>query len=483
MEDSPQYKIDLEICPTPILLVANDGKIVLTNKRLDQLFGYKAEELIGQSIEVLVPKDVRGHHPDLRTAFFQMPTSRRMGTGRDLNGVRKTGEMVPVEVGLDPIDFNGELMVMVSVLDISERKQSEAMIRAALDASSNGMIQVSETGEIELVNKLTEEMFGYDRTEMIGQPVEMLIPAPIRRKHAVYRTSYQNDRQVRPMGSNLELFGLRKDGSVVPLEIGLTPVDGRLGKSTMATIIDITDRLLREKHLAQKNQQLASLNQELLQFAYSASHDLKAPLASISGLLKYCEHDLADGDYDEVETNLQRSRTLAERLTKRVEDMLVLAKSDLVESQWEAVDVREKVETIWAALLTDGVTFDVAYAHQEPLRSIPSRFEAIVENLISNAIKYGRGLVRVRTRNDDNEFILTVEDNGDGIPAEHHDKVFRLFQRFSDREASGSGLGLALVKKNVIHLSGSVGFESERGRTVFTVSLPQDPLGGNIEQR
>ena len=381
MEDTTQYKIDLEICPTPILLVAKDGRIALTNKRLDELFGYQADELIGQSVEVLVPRDIRGHHPDLRDAFFQMPTSRRMGTGRDLNGVRKTGEMVPVEIGLDPIDFNGELMVMVSVLDISERKQSEAMIRAALDAASSGMIQIGQTGEIELVNKVAEAIFGYDRSEMIGNQVEMLVPEPLRRKHAVYRTSYQNDRQVRPMGRNLELYGLRKDGSVVPLEIGLTPVDGRQGKSTMATIIDITDRILHEKHLAQKNQQLATLNQELLQFAYSTSHDLKAPLASISGLLSYCEHDLQDADYDEVASNLQRSRTLAERLAKRVEDMLVLAKSDLADAQWETVDVREKVETIWTALLTEEILFDGEYAHQAPLWTVSSRFEAIVENL------------------------------------------------------------------------------------------------------
>lgn len=481
MEDTPQYKIDLEICPTPILLVTENGKIVLTNKRLDQLFGYQSDELIGQSVEVLVPTDVRSHHPDLRNAFFQMPTSRRMGTGRDLNGVRKTGEMVPVEIGLDPIDFNGELMVMVSVLDISERKQSEAMIRAALDAASSGMIQVSESGEIQLVNMVAAAIFGYDRSEMIGQPVEMLIPEPLRRKHAVYRTSYQNDRQIRPMGSSLELPGLRKDGTVVPLEIGLTPVDGRHGKSTMATISDISERILREKHLAQKNQQLATLNQELLQFTYSASHDLKAPLASISGLLQYCENDLQDGDYAEVESNLQRSRTLAERLAQRVEDMLVLAKSDLADAKWEPVDVREKVETIWAALLTDGVTFDTDFAHQVPLHSISSRFETIVENLISNAIKYGNGRVTVRTWNDGDTFHLAVEDNGDGIPAEHHGKVFRLFQRFSDREAGGSGLGLALVKKNAMQLAGSVGFESKRGKTLFTVVLPQDPLGANIE--
>ena len=126
MEIREEYQIALEVCPTPLMLVSREGRIVLSNRRFDCLFGYEPGELLDQPVDILVPEEIRSFHPELREASFEVPTSRSMGTGRDLFGARKDGEMIPVEIGLDPIDQGGESLVMVSVLDIRQRKLDEA---------------------------------------------------------------------------------------------------------------------------------------------------------------------------------------------------------------------------------------------------------------------------------------------------------------------------------------------------------------------
>lgn len=472
-----QHKLEFDACPTPIILVTQEGVIAQTNRRLDELFGYTVGELVGQQVEALVPAESREGHPDLRRAFFHVPTTRRMGTGRDLHGVRKDGEMIPVEIGLDPIHVEGEPMVLVSVLDIRERKHSEEMIRRALNAASSAMIQVGGEGKIELVNTAALQMFGYDKEEMLGQSIELLVPQQFRRKHSVYRTSYHNNRETRRMGIGRDLYGIHKNGSEFPVEIGLTPIDGSDGQSTMATINDISDRKSKELSLAQKSEQLERLNVELLQFAYSASHDLKAPLASIAGLLSYCMMDLNSGDYSEVGANLEKCKALADRLATRIEAMLTLAKSDDIAQSFERLNISQQVEAVWKSLETHGVQLGCNYEHDIPFHTVPVRFLAIVENLMSNAIKFRdpeqkEQVVTVMTKTENKMFHMSIHDNGVGIPAEHHDKIFHVFQRIANTNEPGSGLGLALVKKNVLIMGGTITFTSEPGNTVFSFSLP-----------
>ena len=218
-----RYQVVFDTSPTPLILVSESGEILQTNEYVDQLFGYPDGELVGKQVEVLVPPDVRPHHPELLSAYMDLPTSRSMGTSRELFGISKDGTRIPIEIGLEPIDQDGVTWVMVSILDITERKNSEAKIRMALDAASSAMVMIDSDGRIALTNQQTCEMFGYSREEMIGQPVELLVPENARRRHGVYRTSYLTKRERRSMGRERTLHGQRKDGSEFPIEIGLEP--------------------------------------------------------------------------------------------------------------------------------------------------------------------------------------------------------------------------------------------------------------------
>lgn len=486
MKVKEEYRIAVEVCPTPLMLVAQDGGIVLTNRRFDSLFGYEEGALWGCSVELLVPDEIRDAHPELRQAFFEVPTSRDMGTGRDLFGVRKDGEKIPVEIGLDPVQSDGTTLVMVSVLDIRERKASETKIRRALDAASSAMVMVDEHGKIELVNEQTNLMFGYQPTELLGQAIEVLVPERFRRKHSVFRVSFQSTRNRRPVGVGRDLLGRRKDGTEFPVVIGLTPIDGIGGRLIMATVIDITERKANEESIRQKNEELVRLNRELSEFAYSASHDLKAPLSSMVGLLDLIMGDLDSGDHQEAQFNLKRARDLGSRLAGRIEDMLILAKSDRQNDGWAELSVCDEVAAIWQILRGGEETeirFSTRFDHAEPLRTVPARLNTVLENLLSNAIRYrdpkkAEHEIRVETWDQGGRFHLAVRDNGVGIPEHYQGTVFQLFKRIADSSEPGNGVGLALVKKNVLRLGGDVTVESSEEGSTFTVVLPRQHEDG-----
>src|SRR5690349_10954722 len=211
----------VESVPNGIVMIDQDGKILLINREIERLFGYTREELLGQPIERLGPLEVRDRHPALRTGFYAHPQSRAMGAGRDLFGLRKDGIQIPVEIGLNPIETAEGLFVLASVVDISARRRAEARFRVAVESSPNGMLMIDQGGKILLINREIERLFGYTRDELLGQPIERLVPHEVRDRHPGLRTDFYAHPQSRAMGAGRDLFGLRKDGTQVAVEIGL----------------------------------------------------------------------------------------------------------------------------------------------------------------------------------------------------------------------------------------------------------------------
>lgn len=468
--------------PSAVLVVDATGSIRLTNPRLDRLFGYEAGELIEQSVEMLVPDDVRGHHPELREAFFRLPSTRDMGLNRELYGVAKDGRRIPLEIGLNPMHTQWGTLVLAAILDITARQRQAEKLRMAVDAASTAMVMVDREGRIVLTNAQACETFGYPADELIGQPVETIVPERFHKRHAVYRTSFVQAPRRRRMGEGTDLFGLRKDQSEFPIEIGLTPIDAHDGHFIMATIQDVTERKRHEVEISARNVELARLNQDLSQFAYSASHELKAPLSSIAGILDCAAEDLASGALDELAANLGRAQALAGQLAQRVENVLALARSEYQDETWMPVaiaDLVARLESRIAELLrAKGVGLAITLGHEEPVFCEPTRLEQIVENLVENAVKYAdpakpERWVHLTTEAVPGGLRLRVADNGIGIPADRHDQVFRMFKRFGNHREPGSGLGLALVHKHVELLGGQIHFTSSPEGTSFELVLPK----------
>jgi PAS domain S-box-containing protein len=246
----------VEATPNAIIIVDLDGRIEMVNRQAELVFGYSREQLIGQPVDMLVPVRFRANHPDLRRAFLDDPQSRLMGEGRDLYAQRRDGSEFPVEIGLNPITTDAGPMVLAAVADISHRKQLEDRFRQVVEFSPQAKVLIDSDGRIEMVNRQCERLFGYDRSELLGRPIEILVPERFRDQHPDLRKSFFALPDPRAMGAGRDLFGRRKDGSEFPVEIGLNPIDTVDGVKVLSAIVDISVRKALERQLYETSELL-----------------------------------------------------------------------------------------------------------------------------------------------------------------------------------------------------------------------------------
>jgi PAS domain S-box-containing protein len=243
------FRALLESAPDAMVIVGMDGRIALVNAQTERVFGYDRAELLGQSVEALVPMRFRGLHPMHRAGYSTAPRVRPMGAGLELFALRKDGTEFPVEISLSPLETDQGTLVSAAIRDVTERRQVEDRFRALLESAPDAMVIVGADGRIALVNAQTERVFGYERAGLVGQPVETLIPERFRGLHPEHRAGYFTAPRVRPMGAGLELFALRKDGTEFPVEISLSPLETAEGTLVSAAIRDVTDRRQAEEAL------------------------------------------------------------------------------------------------------------------------------------------------------------------------------------------------------------------------------------------
>ncbi len=233
----------LEAAPDAIVVVDTRGRIVVVNRLTEKLFGYDREELLGNEVEMLVPERLRHGHVGYRTSYFGEPRTRPMGAGRELAGRRKDGSEFPVEISLSPLTTATDPLVISIIRDTTQTRQLEAKFRGLLESAPDGMVVVDSTGRIAIVNSQIERIFGYPRDELIGQPIEMLVPERLRGVHVSDRNGYFRTPRTRPMGAGASsLTGRKRDGTEFPVEISLSPMRTEEGILVTAAVRDITER-------------------------------------------------------------------------------------------------------------------------------------------------------------------------------------------------------------------------------------------------
>lgn len=244
-----KFKSLLETAPDAMVIVNDKGEIVIVNKQTENLFGYKRDELTNKPVEMLIPSAYQHKHKEHRSHYFSEPRVRAMGAGTELYAAHKNGNLFPVEISLSPLELNEGLLVSAAIRDITERKKAEEKFKGLLESAPDAMIIANKSGQIVLVNQQTTNMFGYDKDELINQPVEILIPQNTREKHEKHRSEYYKGPKVRAMGTGFELYAVRKDGTQFPVEISLSPLETSEGMLTSAAIRDITERKRTEELL------------------------------------------------------------------------------------------------------------------------------------------------------------------------------------------------------------------------------------------
>jgi PAS domain S-box-containing protein len=476
----------LNAATDPMLICGADGRIVLANAALEKLFGWSAGALAGQALEVLLPEGVRVRHAGLRAGFAAQPRARPMGTGLELLAQHREGREFPVEVSLSPLDGGAEgALVLATVHDISHRKraekalqESEARMRAIFETAVDGIITIDERGALERLNPAAERMFGYTEQEVAGRNVSMLMPQPHRDRHDGYLEHYLRTGEKRIIGQGRAVEGLRRDGSTFPMELAVAEM--WLGGRRMFTglVRDITARRRAEQEAERLVAELSSANEELTNFAYVVSHDLKAPLRAIGSLADWLAADYAELFNEEGKEHMRLLVNRVHRMAGLIDGILQYSRVGRVKESLIPVDLNRVVAEVIDLLAPPQ---HIRVAVNGPLPVVvaePTRIRQVFHNLLSNAIAYmdkPDGQVEIDCGEEGGHWRFAVRDNGPGIEARHFERIFQLFQTLAPRDrVESTGVGLSLVKKIVEMYQGRVWVESEPGQgSTFYFTYPK----------
>lgn len=463
----------LEAAPDAMVVIGPDGHIVLANTQASRLFGWEQDELLGRPVELLIPEAVHEIHRKHRSEYVDEPRYRQMGSGLDLFARRKDGSEFAVEVSLAPLQTERGLLVSAAVRDITEKRREDRLFRGLLEAAPDGMVIVDSDGTITLVNAQVEAMFGYSRRELVGRPVELLVPERFGELHQAHRRGYSATPRTRPMSLAGDLFARRKDGSEFPVEISLAPLTTDDGVLISAAVRDITERrALGEAADRAKNE-----------FFATVSHELRTPLTSLIGYGEML------GELEELTPRGQEFLSVmmrsAEREHRLVNDLLTLVQIGDQGLMIRPVDldltsiVREAAQA-WQPMVEEREQSLTVVVPSSPVlvSGDRDRLGQALDNLVSNAVKFTPlgGSIRIEVHEGDGVVHVEVADSGPGIGDVDPDRLFeRLYRgpQAVNEQVPGAGLGLSIIKAIMLAHGGSVTVSplGESG-SVFRLSLP-----------
>jgi PAS domain S-box-containing protein len=483
----------------PILVRDHGDHIVYWNKGAERLYGWTAAEARG-----------RVSHDLLQTSFpepLHQINQRLQHDGHwegELLHRTRSGQAVTVlsrwirEAGV------AQSQVMETNVDLSERQQRlaaeeqsrlEQRFRQLLEAAPDAIVEVSTDGTMVLINRIAEEMFGYGREELLGKSVDLLVPDSIHQQHHHYRNTYLEHPRTRPMGSGLDLHARRRDGSLFPVEISLSPIHTDSGVHVTAVIRDVTERKRAEQEvrklqmqytgeLEARNREIERANRLKSEFLASMSHELRTPLHTIIGFAELLQEG-SEGPLNDAQSRfLAHIHRDSEHLLELINDVLDLSKIEAGQLVLKREhyplgrSIADALDAIRPGASLKGITLEERGGHNSLVDADPLRVKEMLYNLLSNAVKFTPegGRIWIETAQNAGFAHITVADTGIGIPAEEQENIFGKFYQVGNTTRGvreGTGLGLSITKELVQLHGGWMEVQSTPGKgSRFTFTLP-----------
>ena len=356
--------------------------------------------------------------------------------------------------------------------------ESETYFRTLLESAPDAMVIVDDQGKIVIVNGQTESMFGYKRKELLGRKIEMLLPDRLHKGHVAHRKTYAADSKIRPMGTRMDLLGKRKDGSEFPVEISLSPVETTTGTFVSSVIRDVTERKRMEQEIIAAQHAAERASKANSAFLAAASHDLRQPVQALSLLNGALRRTVKEPRALEMIQNQEHSLIA---MTNLLNSLLDISRLDAgaVTPEFEQFSMQRLIDRLTAEFGRQaqhkGLKF-TAQACAADVRSDPNLLAEIVQNLVSNAIRYtDQGDVQLTCKESNGYCRLEVIDTGIGIEEDQLDAIFNEFHQTKTPGSSneGFGLGLAIVRRLADLLEHDIGVQSKPGEgSCFSVMVP-----------
>jgi two-component system sensor kinase FixL len=477
------------------LITIDDRAIVKGfNASAERIFGYEASEVIGHNVRMLMPEPYHGEHDTYLANYLRGGEAKIIGIGREVSARRKDGSVFPMELGVSVFESAFGRSFVGIVRDISDRKANEEALKASRERTQSiivhamdGIICIDREGVVTDWNAQAETMFGWSSGEAVGRSLtDLLIPAEYRDPHRQGMRRFLSEGVGPILNQRLELPALTKSGSRIAIELSVTAQQLRDIWTFTAFVRDISARKAAEAERDALIRDLKRSNQELDDFAYIASHDLKEPLRGLFNNAKFLQEDYGEQLDSEGVRRLDRLGFLAQRMERLVNDLLYFSRLGRQELAIQYTDLNLILSEIAAMIETTLKEENAEILIPQALPGLVCdrpRITEVFRNLIVNGIKYNdkpRKIVEigyldaVKTNDGDITEAFYVRDNGIGIEREFHAEIFRIFKRLNEESDAtrGTGVGLTFVKKIIERHGGRIWLDSTPGRgTTFYFTI------------
>jgi PAS domain S-box-containing protein len=469
-----------------IVTINERGIIEFVNPAVLTTFGYALEELIGKNVKLLMPEPDSSRHDGYVDHYLRTGEAKIIGIGRDVVAMRKDGTLFPIYLSIASFHISGRRYFTGIIHDLTERKQAEealarerTLLRTLIDNAPDSIYIKDDQCRFLMNNPAHLKLLGVaGQQEAEGKTDFDFFP------HQLADRYHTDDRQVLTSGRpllNREEPVVGADGRLRWMAASKIPLFGPDGRPTRLIGLsrDITELRDARERLEQINAELTQKNQEMEQFVYTVSHDLKSPIVTCVGFMGLMKEDIKAQQYDSLDDSMQRLERAISRMHQSINDLLELSRVGRVRSRPEQIDMDEMIgqiaEEMAPRLAERGIQLDVA-GDLPPIIADRTRVVEVFENLITNAIKYGGDVAQPRieigSQEADDEVRFYVRDNGPGIAPEYHKRIFGLFQRL-DNKKEGTGVGLTIVQRIMEVHGGRVWIESQVGQgATFWLAFP-----------